>query len=269
MVGEILLGLTLVFIHLAITIWAAMDSKKRGYSTGRIVLIFFMVLLIPVLGVILYLILRPAGKLVPCPKCGKNCLPTLRKCPNCGYSKKPKAAAPVRPIPPPPGQASTPLKVKCPHCGQIVEQSWKTCPYCSRKILIDTTIIDEVFLMYKDGRLIKHFTRRLKPDIDQDILSGMLTAVQSFIKDSFRGETGDLDHMKFGRFQILVGHGRFITVAAVTMGDEVAPFRPQIVKAIDQIEKDYELLLRDWDGEVEHLNVLGRYILDLIDGRYA
>ncbi len=257
------LGLALGFAHLILTIWATMDSKKRGYSPGRMILIFFMVLLIPVIGLILYLILRPSGNMVACPKCGKKALSHLKRCPNCGLAKKPKVPAPA------PQQPQSPIKIKCPHCGQVVEQGWKTCPYCSRKIHIDTTIIDEVFLMHKDGRLIKHFTRRLKPDIDQDILSGMLTAVQSFIKDSFRGETGDLDHMKFGRFQILVGHGRFITVAAVTMGDEVAPFRPQIVKAIDHMEKDYEILLRDWDGDAEQLNVLGRYVLDLIDGRYA
>ena len=123
--------------------------------------------------------------------------------------------------------------------------------------------------MYRDGRLIKHFTRRLKPDVDQDILSGMLTAVQDFIKDTFRGETGELDEMKFGRFQIVMSRGRFITVAAVMYGDEIEPFRPQITRAVDDIEGDYEVMLRDWDGDIDKLNVLSRYINDLIDGRYA
>ena len=263
MAGEIL-GVIVVFVQLTLAIWAVMDSKRRGYSTLKIILIFFLVL-IPILGIILYLILRRSGNMAPCPKCNKTRLSSLKRCPHCGYQKKPKAAAAK---PQDPG-AKAPVKVKCPHCGQIIDQAWKTCPHCSRKIEIGTTIIDEVFLMYKDGRLIKHFTRRLKPDMDQDILSGMLTAVQSFIKDSFKGETGDLGHMSFGRFQILVGHGRFITVAAVTMGDEVEPYRPQIIKAIDSMEADYEPLLREWNGEVEPLNVLGRYIMDLIDGRYA
>lgn len=151
----------------------------------------------------------------------------------------------------------------------MVEKNWSTCPYCSRKIVVGKTIIDEVFLMYKDGRLIKHYTRRIKPDVDHDILSGMLTAVQDFIRDSFRGETGDLNHMAFGRFQILMGHGRFITVAAVMMGDEIEPFRPQIIKAIDQMEAEYEIILRDWNGDIDQINVLGKYITDLIEGRYA
>ena len=145
---------------------------------------------------------------------------------------------------------------------------YHACPHCGRKLIVEKAIIDEVFLMYRDGRLIKHFTRRLKPDVDQDILSGMLTAVQDFIKDTFRGETGELDEMKFGRFQIVMSRGRFITVAAVMYGDEIEPFRPQITRAVDDIEADYEVMLRDWDGDIDKLNVLSRYINDLIDGRY-
>jgi hypothetical protein len=97
----------------------------------------------------------------------------------------------------------------------------------------------------------------------------MLTAVQDFVKDSFRGEGGELDQMKFGRFQVLIGRGRFITIAAVVIGEEIEPFRPQISRAVDEIEDDYEVLLRDWKGDVGELNVLSRYINDLIDGRYT
>jgi hypothetical protein len=261
------LALLLIVLWLALCLWLTVDSKRRGYSTGRVVLMFFLAL-VPVLDIvilIIHLITRPAGDMAKCPKCGKQGLSTLKKCPHCHLPKRPHAKAqPLPPQPQPP-----PSKKKCPHCGQLVEATWETCPYCSRKITITKTIIDEVFLIYKDGRLIKHFTRRLKPDVDQDILSGMLTAVQEFIKDSFRGEVGELSHMEFGKFQILMGHGRFVTVAAVLMGEEIEPFRPQIIKAIDTMESDYEVVLRDWKGDMDQLNVLGRYIMDLIDGRYA
>jgi RNA polymerase subunit RPABC4/transcription elongation factor Spt4 len=265
---EVIAGIIFIVLYFALCLWLTIDAKRRGYSSGKVVL-FFIFTLVPVLNIIIfiiYLIIRPAGKMATCPKCGKLGLSTLRKCPNCRLPKKTQAK-PAQPIPPPP--TNTSLKIKCQHCGQIVEQHWKSCPFCSRKMVVDKTIIDEVFLMYRDGRLIKHFTRRLKPDVDQDILSGMLKAVQDFIRDSFKGETGELDQMNFGRFQILMGHGRFITVAAITMGNEIEPFRPQIIKAIDSMESDYEIILRDWDGDVEQLNVLGRYIMDLIDGRYA
>ncbi len=130
------------------------------------------------------------------------------------------------------------------------------------------TIIDEIFFMYNDGRLIKHFTRRLKPDMDEDILSSMLVAVQEFVKDSFGGDEGSLDEMKFGRFQALMGRGEYIIIAAVIIGDESQPFKPQISKCILDIEEKYNEQLAKWDGDVTSIKGSFKYVVDLIDGHY-
>jgi hypothetical protein len=131
------------------------------------------------------------------------------------------------------------------------------------------TVIDEVFFMYNDGRLIKHFTRRLKPDMDEDILSSMLVAVQDFVKDSFRGQEGILEEKKFGRFQVILGRGKHIILATIVLGDEVEPFRPQIAKCVEDIEEKYGDVLEDWDGEMSSVRGAAKYIVDLIDGKYA
>jgi hypothetical protein len=138
-----------------------------------------------------------------------------------------------------------------------------------RKRRRDGTVIDELFLMYNDGRLMKHFTRRLKPDMDTDILSSMLVAVQEFVKDSFRGEEGGLDEMKFGRFQILLGRGEYIIIAALMMGEELAPYKPQIAKCIKEIEAKHVALLKGWDGDIDKMTPLQRQVQDLIEGKYA
>src|SRR2546430_14906676 len=50
-------------------------------------------------------------------------------------------------------------------------------------------ILEDVFLLnHKDGLLIKHETRRLRPDVDTDILSGMLTAVHALLKNALPGD---------------------------------------------------------------------------------
>jgi len=46
-------------------------------------------------------------------------------------------------------------------------------------------VIEEVFAVYKDGRLITHVTGREEKHIDDDIFTGMLTVAQKFIQDSF------------------------------------------------------------------------------------
>jgi hypothetical protein len=137
------------------------------------------------------------------------------------------------------------------------------------KAALENTVIDEVFFMYGDGRLIKHFTRRLKPDMDEDILGSMLVAVQDFIKDSFRDQEGILDEMKFGRFQVLLGRGKHIILATIVLGDEVEPFRPQVQKCVEDIEEHYGDVLENWDGEMSTVRGAAKYIMDLIDGRYA
>lgn len=131
------------------------------------------------------------------------------------------------------------------------------------------TVIDEVFFMYNDGRLIQHLTRRLRPDMDEDILSSMLVAVQDFIKDSFSGHEGILDEMKFGRFQILLGRGKYIILATIVLGEELEPFRPQVTKCVEDIEEKYAEVLENWNGDLSALKGASKYVLDLIDGRYA
>ena len=129
--------------------------------------------------------------------------------------------------------------------------------------------IDDVFLLYRDGILIKHETRRLKPDIDTDILSGMLTAVQSFVKDSFRSEEGELDEMTFGEMHILIGRGKWVILAAMVQGDGTVAMRAQIEKCIAEMEAQRPGDLERWDGNMAIAKVLSPFIKKLIRGEYV
>ena len=123
--------------------------------------------------------------------------------------------------------------------------------------------------MYNDGRLIKHFTRRLKPDMDEDILSSMLVAVQDFVKDSFKDQEGMLDEMNFGRFQVLLGRGEHIIMATIVLGDDPGALKPQVTQCVKDIEKKYADVLEEWDGDMQSIRGAGKYVMDLIDGNYA
>jgi hypothetical protein len=128
--------------------------------------------------------------------------------------------------------------------------------------------IDDVFLLYRDGVLIKHETRRLKPDIDTDILSGMLTAVQQFVKDSFRTEEGELDELTFGQMHILIGRGKYLILAAMIQGDGTESFTAQIKKTVQDIEDHHWDQLEDWDGDMAIAKILTPYVKKLIRGDY-
>jgi hypothetical protein len=132
----------------------------------------------------------------------------------------------------------------------------------------EPTVIDELFLLYSDGRLIKHRTRRLKPDRDDEILSSMLVAVRNFVKDSFRDSASELDELKLGEFKIVIGKGKWVIIAAVLLGEETLPFRQQVLNAIKDLERKHEDVLSTWNGNMDRVAVLDEYLKDLIEGKY-
>ncbi|MFQ5910864.1 MAG: hypothetical protein ACE5IJ_09135, partial [Thermoplasmata archaeon] len=79
-----------------------------------------------------------------------------------------------------------------------------------------TYVVEDVFLVHNDGRLIGHETRKFREDIDEDIFSGMLTIVQDFVKDSFRKRSeGGLKRLDFGGNMIVIERGPHIYLACV------------------------------------------------------
>ena len=132
-------------------------------------------------------------------------------------------------------------------------------------------IVEDVFLLnHKDGLLIKHETRRLRPDVDTDILSGMLTAVQAFVKDALRGDDyADLNEMTVGHMHILIGRGRWLVLAARIEGDGTQSWTGQIERCIKDMEDHHWDQIEDWDGDMGLARVLTPYIKKLIQGGYT
>ena len=131
-------------------------------------------------------------------------------------------------------------------------------------------IVEDVFLLnHRDGVLIKHETRRLRPDVDTDILSGMLTAVQQFVKDALRGDDyADLNEMTVGHMHILIGRGKWLVLAARIEGDGSGSWTARIERCIKDMEDHHWDQLEDWDGDMSLARVLTPYIKKLISGGY-
>ncbi|MEM2978920.1 MAG: PKD domain-containing protein [Methanomassiliicoccales archaeon] len=115
-----------------------------------------------------------------------------------------------------------------------------------------STLVEEIFIIYEDGCLIAHDTRRLKPGMDDDVLSSMLVAIQDFVKTSFKDEKETaLKRLDFGEKKIIVEKGKNIYLAAVLHGK----YNPRIIQrmlgVLEEIEKDYGKVLERWDGDLE------------------
>jgi len=118
--------------------------------------------------------------------------------------------------------------------------------------------VEDIFIIYRDGRLINHQTRRLRADMDNQLLSGMLTAIQSFIQEAFReGDEGRLSEMSFGKNQILIERGKWISIAVVIHGVPPIGARAEVAFAVQSIEELHGSRLAAWDGETANLRGIG------------
>lgn len=114
------------------------------------------------------------------------------------------------------------------------------------------TKIEEVFLVYRDGVLLYHLSRSLSADKDEDVLSGMLTAVQEFIRDAFvYGEHRELHQLDFGDYRIMIERGRNLYLAVVYSGKGASSIRKRVRSVLDHIETTYGSVLAKWDGDMD------------------
>ena len=69
-------------IWIALALWVYKDAKSRGMDNA--VLLTIVTVITGLLGLIIYLLMRPKGNLVPCPSCQKKRMEGSAKCPHCG-----------------------------------------------------------------------------------------------------------------------------------------------------------------------------------------
>lgn len=74
-----LIGLA-IWIFLIVYVYR--DAKARGMDNA--VLLTIVTAFTGLLGLIIYLLMRPKGNLVPCPSCQKKRMEGSAKCPHCG-----------------------------------------------------------------------------------------------------------------------------------------------------------------------------------------
>ena len=112
--------------------------------------------------------------------------------------------------------------------------------------------VDETFVIYNDGRMLGHSTRRLKPGMDDQVLSSMFVAIQDFVKDSFKDETSfTLRKLDFGEKVVLIEKGEYLFLAVVLHGKASRKVASRMKKVLDAIEDRFEIDLIDWDGDLD------------------
>jgi hypothetical protein len=108
--------------------------------------------------------------------------------------------------------------------------------------------IDEIFLIYQDGRLITHVSRK-ESGIDDQIFGSMLIAIQSFVKDSFQSEEG-LTSFEFGSRKMILEKGNRLFLSVALTGVEPDILRQQMHELVQKLEGLYAGIVEEWDGDI-------------------
>jgi hypothetical protein len=121
-------GGLLALLWLAVVIWAYRDIRQRSRSGLAAALTLLLVALLPIIGLVVYLLLRPRETLTEaydraleqeallqqieerpvCPTCSRPTQSNWFLCPSC----------------------HTHLRQPCPVCNSPLELHWDICPYC-------------------------------------------------------------------------------------------------------------------------------------------
>ncbi len=126
--------------------------------------------------------------------------------------------------------------------------------------------VEEAFVVYNDGRLISHTTRRLKPGMDDQILGGMFVAIQDFVKDSFKDVTSfTLRKLDFGEKSVLIEKGEHVFLAVILHRKASRKVAARMAKVVEEIEEVFGEHLVDWDGDLDKVRGVG----DLVKKLYS
>ena len=124
--------------------------------------------------------------------------------------------------------------------------------------------ISDMFLISLDGLLIRSlsFGTSVREGTDEDIMTGMLTAVSDFIRDSFRDEMGGLKTLQYGRMTIYLERGVTFYLVTVFRGEPPEDLRKRMRNALIQIWEKYKHYLKAWDGTQDGLEGIDNYLME-------
>jgi hypothetical protein len=129
--------------------------------------------------------------------------------------------------------------------------------------------VEQVFLIYEDGRLIAYVSLGREKDYDKDILGGMLTGVMNLLSTVFvNKEAGEKDIQKYkfelGERSIILDMGEHFFIAMILTGREDEELRLKSRRVVGDIESKYGSVLEEWSGGMKDFAGAEEHIMSLL-----
>ena len=114
--------------------------------------------------------------------------------------------------------------------------------------------LEELYLMHDSGMLIRHWSRSGGVAHDSDIMSGMLTVLQEFVRDTWRShqdEDAPLEQLRFGGQRVILARGTHSVLAAVVQGRYLNGLPKRLQDTVQEFERSNASVLANWNGNVD------------------
>lgn len=137
-------------------------------------------------------------------------------------------------------------------------------------VLLHTLVyrIEQLFLIHRStGLVLQHVESMDVKSKDPDLVSGMLTAIQNFITDSFPSETSTpLETLRMGSdLSVWIEQGQYAILAAVIRGTPPLEQREKLENTLEDIHLKYGAILEAFQGNTEPFVVVRHMLEERLD----
>lgn len=140
-------------------------------------------------------------------------------------------------------------------------------------VLLNTLVyrVEQVFLIHKQtGVLLNHQSFNHNNDQDADVISGMLTAVQDFMRDSFSGESDqNVETLRLGSLEIIIKQSPDLVLAIVNRGNAPRSLHEDAEEALEKLQKTLYTDLKSFHGNTSHFETANPVLNQLMLSDYG
>ena len=131
--------------------------------------------------------------------------------------------------------------------------AWRTGQSYAKVALLHTLVyqVEQVFLIHREsGLLLQHVESPQAISKDPEMVSGMLTAIQDFIADSFAVNQADtLRTLSLGGLTVVIEHGPQAVLAMVVRGTVPGELHALLLETSAAIHRQYAAAFKAYDGD--------------------
>ena len=131
--------------------------------------------------------------------------------------------------------------------------------------------VEQIFLIHRSSGLVLHHVSVGTGDYqDPDMVSGMLTAIEDFVRDSFGGSSEDgLDTLRTGNERsIWIEKGAKAYLAAVIRGTPPIELRQRMAETLGSIHVRFQQPLEEYQGDSAPFEYAGDVLATCLDARF-